>query len=77
MKKCDEQVKIRDEQARGVKMEGKMRADFLDRRTESERSGERLLQAARRVSGANQFAGYTGGFTGCWRKNKTCLSNCK
>jgi hypothetical protein len=33
MKKCDEQVKIRDEQARGVKMEGKMRADFLDRRT--------------------------------------------
>jgi hypothetical protein len=43
MKKCDEQVKIRDEQARGVKMEGKMRADFLDRRTgfaESERSGE-------------------------------------
>jgi len=29
--------------------------------TESERSGERLLQAARRVSAANQFAGYTGG----------------
>jgi hypothetical protein len=28
---------------------------------ESERSGERLLQAARRVSAANQFAGYTGG----------------
>jgi hypothetical protein len=24
MKKCDEQVKIRDEQARGVKMEGKV-----------------------------------------------------
>jgi len=33
MKKCDEQVKIRDEQARGAKMEGKMRADFFDRRT--------------------------------------------
>jgi hypothetical protein len=33
MKKCDEQVKIRDEQARGAKMEGKMRTDFLDRRT--------------------------------------------
>jgi len=33
MKKCDEQVIIRDEQARGVKMEGKMRAEFLDRRT--------------------------------------------
>jgi hypothetical protein len=33
MKKCDEQVKIRDEQARGAKMEGKMRAEFLDRRT--------------------------------------------
>jgi hypothetical protein len=32
MKKCDEQVKIVDEQARGTKMEGKMRADFLDRR---------------------------------------------
>jgi hypothetical protein len=32
-KKCDEQVKIRDEQARGAKMEGKMSADFLDRRT--------------------------------------------
>ncbi len=33
---------------------------FLDRRTgyaESERSGERLLQAARRVSAANQFTG--------------------
>jgi hypothetical protein len=60
MKKCDEQVKIRDEQARGVKMEGKMRAEFLDRRTESERSGERLLQAARRVSAANQFSGFTG-----------------
>ena len=28
---------------------------------ESERSGERLLLAARRVSAANQFAGYTGG----------------
>ena len=28
---------------------------------ESERSGERLLQAARRVSAANQFAGLTGG----------------
>ncbi|NDG71813.1 MAG: hypothetical protein EBY32_11025 [Proteobacteria bacterium] len=28
--------------------------------TESERSEERLLQAARRVSAANQFAGYTG-----------------
>ena len=27
----------------------------------SERSGERLLKAARRVSAANQFAGYTGG----------------
>jgi hypothetical protein len=24
MKKCDEQVKIRDEQARGAKMEGKL-----------------------------------------------------
>jgi len=24
MKKCDEQVKIRDEQARGVKIEGKV-----------------------------------------------------
>jgi len=33
MKKCDEQVIIVDEQARGAKMEGKMRADFLDRRT--------------------------------------------
>jgi hypothetical protein len=33
MKKCDEQAKIRDEQAREAKMEGKMRADFLDRRT--------------------------------------------
>jgi len=43
MKKCDEQAINVDEQARGVKMEGKMRADFLDRRTgfsESERSGE-------------------------------------
>jgi hypothetical protein len=29
--------------------------------TESEQSGERLLQAARRVSAANQFAGFTGG----------------
>jgi hypothetical protein len=28
---------------------------------ESERSGERLLQAARRVSAANQYAGLTGG----------------
>jgi hypothetical protein len=28
---------------------------FLDRMTESERSGERLLQAARRVSAANQL----------------------
>ena len=28
---------------------------------ESERSGERLPLAARRVSAANQFAGYTGG----------------
>jgi hypothetical protein len=32
-KKCDEQVKIIDEQARGVEIEGKTRADFLDRRT--------------------------------------------
>jgi len=32
MKKCDEQVKIRDEQARETKMEGKIRAEFLDRR---------------------------------------------
>ena len=63
MKKCDEQAINRDEQARGVKKEGKMRADFLDRRTgfsESERSGERLLQAARRVSAANQFTGVGG-----------------
>ena len=67
MKKCDEQAINRDEQARGAKMEGKMRADFLDRRTgyaESERSGERLLQAARRVSAANQFTGGLGEWPG-------------
>jgi hypothetical protein len=29
MKKCDEQVKIRDEQARGVKMEGKFTTERL------------------------------------------------
>ena len=34
---------------------------ILDRMTESERSGERLPTAARRVSIANQFAGWTGG----------------
>jgi hypothetical protein len=68
-KKCDEQVKIRDEQARGVEIEGKMSADFLDRRirlrknnsggTNQNRSGERLLQAARRVSAANQLTEFS------------------
>jgi len=37
---------------------------FFDRITESERSGERLPWAARRVSIANQFAGGTGWGTG-------------
>jgi hypothetical protein len=30
MKKCDEQVKIRDEQARGVKMEGKLTTESTE-----------------------------------------------
>ena len=36
MKKCDEQVKIVDEQARGTKMEGKL--------TTTERSGRREVE---------------------------------
>jgi hypothetical protein len=46
------------------------RGDFLDRMTESERSGERLPAAARRVSIANQFSGdYRRGRKGRIRKN--------
>ncbi len=51
--KCDEQVK-------GVGMERKLTTERLKKVwTESERSGERLLQAARRVSAANQLTEFS------------------